>query len=292
MGYIYKATNKINNKIYVGQTVHTIEKRWKDHLDDCNSLSGHNYLFHKAIKKYGPNNFIIEQLEECDNQKLNERECYWIKILNSYYLDGFGYNMTRGGEGVLKYNDDDILTLWNQGLKAGQIALQLHASPGTITERLKTLVPSGVVRQRHTDSNKKSIIQYDLNGNFLKQWDCAQTAEKTLGVSSGSITRCCKKERTSTFNSLWKYTTDNTSIEELMITYAKSQQCNKVDMFTKEGEYIKTYESGRQAELDNNIARGSISGVCNHKWKTAGGYRWEWSYLLKRILIELREENK
>lgn len=289
MGYIYKITNKINNKIYIGQTVYTITHRWKDHLDESGNNIAKHYLLHQAINKYGVDNFIVEELERCDNEKLNERERYWIKIFNSYYLTGYGYNMTYGGEGTLRYSDEEILELWNKGLKSGEIAKKLNANPNTVSDRLKILLPPGSARQRHADSNKRGILQYDLNGNLIKYWDCAQSAEKELNLSGGSITKCCKKDRLSAYDCLWKYIEDDTPIEELMIAFAKSVKCNKVDMFDKNGKYIKTYESGKQAELENKIARGSVSGVCNHKWKSAGGYKWEWNYPLKRQLIELGE---
>lgn len=290
MGYIYKITNLVNQSIYIGQTVNTIAHRWRDHLDtysNSNSKS-HYYILYKAMRKYGIQNFEITEVEQCDNNLLNEREYYWIKQFDSYYLHNHGYNMTWGGEGTLKYSDEEILALWDKGLKSSEIAKALGANPCTISNRLKTLKP-GEARKRHFDSNKKAILQYDLNGNFIKEWDCVNNAEKELSVSSGSITRCCKKEYVMAFNSLWKYANDDTPVEELMIQYAKSQKCTQVDMFDMEGNYIRSFDSGRQAELTLGLSRGKVSEVCNHKQgrKSAGGYRWEWSYPLKRILANL-----
>lgn len=291
MGYIYKIINSINQYIYVGKTINTIEYRWKEHLNtytNPNSKS-YNFILYKAMRKYGVENFKIKQIEKCDNEILNRREQYWIKMLDSYYLNGHGYNMTWGGEGTIKYTDNDILTLWNKGLKLNEIAKELGANINTISERLKILKP-GEARKRHINSNKKSILQYDLNGNFIKEWDSTSSAEKELEVSSGSITKCCKKERTMAFNSLWKYADDDTSIEELMIRYAKSQKCNQVNMYDMDGNYIRSFNSGRQAELELGITRGRVSEICNHTQgrRSVGGYKWEWAYPLKRILIELK----
>ena len=96
MGYIYQITNKINNKIYIGQTKNTIEERWQQHCYQANDGS----IFHKAILKYGKTNFSIKILEECDNSLLNEREKFWIKEKNSIFISGKGYNMTEGGETI------------------------------------------------------------------------------------------------------------------------------------------------------------------------------------------------
>ncbi|GJQ43785.1 MAG: hypothetical protein JETCAE03_32830 [Ignavibacteriaceae bacterium] len=91
---IYKITNKINNKIYIGQTNISLKKRLIGHIKDNRK----NNYFHNAIKKYGQNNFIIEHIEYCQNQQeLNEREKYWIKHYKSNNKN-FGYNSTDGGQ--------------------------------------------------------------------------------------------------------------------------------------------------------------------------------------------------
>ncbi|MEW8963192.1 NUMOD3 domain-containing DNA-binding protein [Paraclostridium dentum] len=92
MGYIYKITNRTNNKIYVGMTRLPIEKRWKKHLS---SYMNSNMKLHEAMRKDGVENFVIEMLEVVDDELLPERERYWIKVLNSQYPNG--YNITPGG---------------------------------------------------------------------------------------------------------------------------------------------------------------------------------------------------
>ena len=108
MGYIYKITCNITKKIYVGQTVTNIEQRWKDHVRVSKSPShgDYNFPFHRAIRKYGAENFTIECIEECPNDKLNEREIYWIDKLNSYKD---GYNASLGGFGHTKYDHKAIV---------------------------------------------------------------------------------------------------------------------------------------------------------------------------------------
>ena len=78
-GYIYKTTNMVNGKIYVGQ--HKSNK-----FDSYYKGSGK--LLHEALNKYGVDNFSVEVLEECDTAEyMNEREIYWIAQLNSTNLD-------------------------------------------------------------------------------------------------------------------------------------------------------------------------------------------------------------
>ena len=113
MGLIYKITNKINNKSYIGQTTQTLEKRWKKHLSQLND----NTYFHRAIKKYGANNFLKEILEDnIFNEKLDEREIYWI-AKEGTYIDNGGYNLTVGGKNtphrVRKLSDIEIKEIKN-----------------------------------------------------------------------------------------------------------------------------------------------------------------------------------
>lgn len=94
MCYVYIITNSINNKQYIGKTTKTIEERFASHRHDSKFSKT---VLYKAFKKYGIDNFIISVIEECDSDKLNEREIYWIQKYNSIVPNG--YNLTIGGTG-------------------------------------------------------------------------------------------------------------------------------------------------------------------------------------------------
>lgn len=284
MGYIYLITNFENGKLYVGQTVNTIEHRWNDHVSEAYNGNKSNSLLHRAIIKYGASSFGICVLEACADTNLNEREKYYIKEYDTYYTHDKGYNLTWGGEGVTKYSDDEILYLWNQGYRNCEIARLLGANVNTISIRIRALIGDGAAQLRRADSKKISIIQYDLYGNYLRDWDCATTAEKELNLSGGSISRCCSKQRVMAGSFLWKRSDDDTPIEELMLNYAKSNKCCAVDLIDIYGNIVKTYESGKSAELELGLTRGKVSEVCNNKYgrKSTGGYKFQWNYRLKR----------
>ena len=94
---IYVITNLINNKQYVGLSK-DCHKRWADHYNKSYTSNRKDDLekaLYKAMKKYGRDNFSFQIIEECSEDKLAEREIYWIEQLNSYEK---GYNETRGGD--------------------------------------------------------------------------------------------------------------------------------------------------------------------------------------------------
>lgn len=93
---IYKITNTINNKVYIGQSI-DIHRRWKDEKVNAFVTQSKEYqtLKSKAFRKYGLENFLFEVVEECPPSMLNEREKYWINYYSSYTE---GYNMTMGGD--------------------------------------------------------------------------------------------------------------------------------------------------------------------------------------------------
>lgn len=95
MGVIYKITNKINGKVYIGLTTVPLSERWKNH---CTSVGRVNRPLYNSMKKHGVENFIIEEIDTCDDfNGLGELERYYINLYNSTNPD-IGYNMTYGGE--------------------------------------------------------------------------------------------------------------------------------------------------------------------------------------------------
>ena len=96
---IYKITNVVNNKSYIGKSVN-IEERWQHHKTSERRRYP-NKLLYKAFDKYGLNNFTFEIIEECQKQELEQKEKFWIKHYHTCVLekDGYGYNCTFGGDG-------------------------------------------------------------------------------------------------------------------------------------------------------------------------------------------------
>lgn len=97
---IYKINNTKENKIYIGKTINSIQKRFQRHLQDALSNRLDTHLA-RAIRKYGAENFTIELVDQAETEdELNKKEIYWIEYYNSYNQ---GYNETKGGEGGNTY---------------------------------------------------------------------------------------------------------------------------------------------------------------------------------------------
>lgn len=114
IGLIYLCKNKLNGKIYIGQTIQTLEKRKRRHENDALN-NNDNFIFHRALKKYEINNFEWSILEsDIEEKYLNEKEKYFIQKYNSNNIN-IGYNMTVGGEtkptGNYILNNDLVLEI-------------------------------------------------------------------------------------------------------------------------------------------------------------------------------------
>lgn len=122
MGFIYKISNDVNNKVYIGQTRFTIEWRYKRHLECVKTSNLHLY---RAIRKYGKEHFSISKIEECEDTLLNCREIYWIAFYDSF---NNGYNMTIGGEGrnskslLLLESIETVINSYIEGATLNEIA--------------------------------------------------------------------------------------------------------------------------------------------------------------------------
>lgn len=162
MGFIYKVTNNVNNKVYIGQSVFDIQKRFKEHLRDSRKESNSCRPFYDAINKYGQENFSISIIEEVENEKLNEREQYWISYFRSYigFEDCNGYNATLGGDSKLTKNYQIIVDDYLKTKSKAQTAKNL----GICVETVSRAIESNHIKTINKSAGE-SIIRIDEMGN-------------------------------------------------------------------------------------------------------------------------------
>lgn len=217
---IYKTTNLINNKIYIGQD----SKNNPEYL-------GSGTLLKRSIEKYGKENFIKEILEHCETrQELNEKEIYWIKYHreNNYEL----YNITDGGSGGDTYKNNPNLP---QILKSiSDAIIEKNKDPQykkNMSEGNKRTWSDPEFKKKMSEKRKgennpmfgihrygenapgwgkcrKVIIQYDLDMNFIKEYESLKIASLETSCNMNNIINCCKNRIPNYKNYIWKYKSD------------------------------------------------------------------------------------
>ena len=204
MAYIYQIVNDINDRVYVGKTYFSLEKRFKEHCKDVFKRDFEKRPLYSAMKKYGVEHFHIELLEETDNPE--EREKYWIEQKHSYEN---GYNATKGGDGK-SYLDYDLIVSTYQRLHNMQETANEVGCDRTSVSRILKAKGVEIVDPRNIPRKKnkhRPVEQYDLEGNFIRAYPSVSEAERVLGGSSPGhhIGQCASGKRKTAYGFTWKY---------------------------------------------------------------------------------------
>lgn len=282
MGYIYKITNLINQKSYIGLTHRTPELRWKEHIDIAYGEKGRRHHLHNAILKYGSKNFEFKILEEVSDDELNNREKYWIKYYDTY---DNGYNETYGGEGVIKYDYNNFITMWNEGFTVNEIAEEYDCNRNTVYYALSKI--EGWKEEallRREENNRKAlnisrsnlIEVYDLDGNFISSYNSQREASIALfgdNSNEANICRIIKKGKGRVGN--YQFCLAG---EEKPGKYKRTGS-RPVSQYDLSGNFIKTYRSCQEAALalKGDSKYGSYIGQVAKQYskrKTAYGFQW------------------
>lgn len=207
-GYIYKITNKINQKSYIGKTVNSIEERWNEHKRDCKRFP--ERPLYRAINKYGIENFTIEQIEEVDINILSEREIYWIGFFRTYTN---GYNATLGGDGKILYDYDLIAELIKQKRTFQEVADIIGCCVDVVSFVNKKYNINHEPENNFVKTSKK-VNQYDKQGNYIQSFKSYAEAARWLETNGyvkghlngvrGHIGEVCKGKRKSAYKFIWK----------------------------------------------------------------------------------------
>ena len=219
MAYIYKIINNINQKIYIGKTSSTIEKRFREHCNDSKKERCEKRPLYDAMNKYGIENFAIEKVEEVENDEIaSEREIYWINKLRTYigFNDCNGYNATLGGDSKRIYDYQIIakkyLELKNQKETAKYFQCDVETVKKACQENNIEIISSQQVAK---DAQKKCVKMYDLENNFIQEFETMKDAaiwviENKLTTSNkidevrSSIRKACNGQYKKAFNHIWK----------------------------------------------------------------------------------------
>lgn len=269
MGFIYKITNCINNKVYIGQTVGKIEHRFKEHKNAA--VRGCDYKFHRAIRKYGIENFIIEQIEECDNSILDDREVYWIKYYDSYHK---GYNSTKGGNGIQKPLPD-FEVLYQEYIIEDKTIREIAKNHDICEESVRKVLKRNGVKVK-----KKPLYNYKEIVECYKELQNERKVCEKYNCSYEVVKRALRKYNIQVImpkKALKDCEKQSNSVKETSTVTTCRNKVYQIDL--KTGQIINEFSSILEAgAYMGKPARGmNISDVCRGKQKTAFGYYWSYS---------------
>jgi predicted GIY-YIG superfamily endonuclease len=236
---VYKITNLVNNKLYIGITNQGFKTRWYKHCSD--SIHGSEFPLHNALRKYGIDNFSVEVLEVCETiDQLKQQERYWITELKSRTTEN-GYNLTDGGDGTFgrKHSDETKDKIRQKTLD-------------------RCLDENFIKVLRNTRFKNKEIAQYDLEGNFITTFISASEAARIMKVSRSSICNCALGQSSNSKGYIWKYT-GNTS-EKMKSNYNIKEKVKKV---TSEEVKQKISESNKLSWTEERKTKQSINNPKN-----------------------------
>ena len=209
MAYIYKITNDINDKVYVGKTEFSITNRFQEHCQERKRERSQHRPLYKAMNKYGIEHFKIELIEETDNPE--EREKFWIEMLNSYHI---GYNATLGGDGTRSIDYEQVITVFNKTLNAAETARELNISVDSVYDILNLYeIPRKTSAEVSADKLSIKTDMYDLNHNYIRSFKSMSEAARYIIQNNYSkaqeksvqqhISEVCRGKRKTAYGFIW-----------------------------------------------------------------------------------------
>jgi hypothetical protein len=214
---IYKITSP-TGRIYIGQS-RDIRRRWTYYINlKCKAQP----KLYRSFLKYGVKNHEFSILEECSLENLNNLEIYWGKFYNS-----------------------------------------------TSKENLNLVIGNNLLSEDVSKRFRKPVLQYTLEGEFIKEWESVAEASRNLGILETSIQKCCKGIRYRSKQFIFRFK-ENNKVEGLN----KGPVHSIVMQYTIDGEFVKEWESASEAARYLKVNSRGISSCCNREQATAHGFIW------------------
>lgn len=206
---VYKITNIVNNKLYIGVTVRTLHNRWIRHKSSA--TTGSMSPIHRAIRKYGDDKFIIEELCTVNTiTELKDKECELIALFKTYGNPTVGYNATRGGDGTWG-RMHSIIT--RQRIRIGQAiaraegrwlgeshlvnirkAREKQINVPLSKDHRANISKALKGRKKNEGAGKpmRPVIQSTKDGVIIIQYVSISAAARAMNTDSSTIMKCCQ----------------------------------------------------------------------------------------------------
>ena len=311
---IYCIENVVNRKKYIGLSA-DINQRWKQHKVDLNGGYHINSHLQTSWNKYGEDKFSWYILEECDLQLLQDREKFYINKYKSY-SNKYGYNMTKGGDGILDLREESRTRIKNALSKHPVIQLSLdgkyiseyinsyeasrqilgHKEGHEIIRRCcenqylsaygyiwvykENYNPSKKYMYDNTNGVKQEVVQLDGNLNFINLYSSIVDASLSVFGSknqAGNISQCINKSNNK--HSCGGYIwLKKSEYDEYGTKYVEPLPLNKpIGQYDKEMNFIRKFNSSKEAsEFLGNKNKYFIESCCKGNYKFAYGFIWKY----------------
>lgn len=339
-GVIYKFTNTVNGKVYIGQTI-CERNRINSHFNSAYNERSKDYesSFKRAIRKYGKESFkydVLFRIKNTDDLDLIKRilDAMEIAFIDFYDSYNTGYNDTLGGSTKLGWKASDEIKK-----KISEIQKEVQSRPEVVARKKARMIGKnnpmygikligesnpnfgvkmtdetkkkisearkGKKGHAHTEETKekirqknkgkitseetkeklrahftgvknpliwKPVLQYTLNGEFIKEWECITSAEKELGITH--IGCSCNGNRNQSGGFLWRF--KESDKYPLKIKKYSSGGCRVIEQLDLSGNVLNEYDSIREASKSENVKYNGITEVLGGRQKTSGGYKWRY----------------
>lgn len=250
---IYKVTNKINGKVYIGQTIQPLSERWRKHSYSKKMLMA------RVINKYGKENFTIEQIDSAASRdELDLKEQYWINFYDSMNHDK-GYNLTSGG-GHCEVSETSKKKR-SEALK-GRFVGELHPMYGIPrSDEVKRKCREAVLGRVFSEETRKKMSEAAKHKSEKQMEALRKVHERQKGVNHPSYGKPRSKES--------------------KIKQREAMLGKLVGDKNPHTTAVRCIETGEvftciiYASKKHNVSKGGISAVCSGRQKTAGGLHWE-----------------
>jgi len=244
---IYKVTNKINKKIYIGQTIRSMTERKYGHIKSVRM--GSTSLFHNSIRKYGIDNFTWEVIDTAHCiEKLNELEISYIAKFNCFidFQNSNGYNMnTGGGNYITSHLTKQKLSIINTGK--------------ILSTETKEKISKGNLGKSVTESFRKTMSE--LNKGRVASLETREKISKSLQGKPGRNTGNTHTQET-------KEKISNTKKGTV------SWNASPVIQLTMDGEFVREWRSAAFAASQLKLSQGNITSCIHGKRNSTGNYKW------------------
>ena len=248
---IYKITNLLNNKCYIGQT-NDIKRRFQQHRRMANDNDGTAKTLYAAMKKYGIENFSFEILEQ-DIENYDEREEYWINYYNSHED---GYNLTPGGSAppILKGLNNPNTAHTSQQVELVKKLLEETELSAELIGNIINYDPTAILRINLGIMWREEGRHYPIRLTLSKQFN----HDRALDIINDLLnTKMTQKEIAN------KYGVSRSTVTMINIGQNNHQPIREFVNATEAADFAK-------------VSRSAIQLCCSGSTKSSGGYFWKY----------------